>query len=123
MEVHKYIIRKIDNMDYISLGKNIRKYRIQAGYTQSHLAELCDCTDGHIGQIENARSIPSLSITLSIANALNVSVDQLVSEDLTNKENFLNTRIYELTKNLSTTDKIFALEMIEALLAVFNKRC
>lgn len=42
-------------MDYISLGKNIRKYRIQAGYTQSHLAELCDCTDGHIGQIENAR--------------------------------------------------------------------
>ena len=94
-------------MDYISLGKNIRKYRIQAGYTQ----------------IENARSIPSLSITLSIANALNVSVDQLVSEDLTNKENFLNTRIYELTKNLSTTDKIFALEMIEALLAVFNKRC
>lgn len=66
-------------MDYISLGKNIRKYRIQAGYTQSHLAELCDCTDGHIGQIENARSIPSLSITLSIANALNVSVDQSVS--------------------------------------------
>ncbi len=110
-------------MDYISLGKNIRKYRIQAGYTQSHLAELCDCTDGHIGQIENARSIPSLSITLSIANALNVSVDQLVSEDLTNKENFLNTRIYELTKNLSTTDKIFALEMMKALLAVFNKRC
>ena len=110
-------------MDYISLGKNIRKYRIQAGYTKSHLAELCDCTDGHIGQIENARSIPSLSITLSIANALNVSVDQLVSEDLTNKENFLNTRIYELTKNLSTTDKIFALEMIEALLAVSNKRC
>lgn len=40
------------------------------------------CTSSHIGHIENARGIPSLEMTVNIANALSVSVDQLLIESM-----------------------------------------
>ena len=39
-------------MDYVVLGKNIRKYRQMRGMRQEDLAEICDCGNSHIGQIE-----------------------------------------------------------------------
>ena len=63
-------------MDYVILGKNIRKYRQMRGLRQEDLAEICDCGNSHIGQIENARGIPSLDMIVRIANALSVTVDQ-----------------------------------------------
>lgn len=73
-------------MDYKLLGKNIRKYRQLRGFRQEELAEKVGCTSSHIGQIENARGIPSLEMTVNIANALSVSVDQLLLESLHHTE-------------------------------------
>lgn len=69
-------------MDYKLLGKNIRKYRKQKGLCQEELAEMVGCTSSHIGHIENARGIPSVEMTVNIANALSVSVDQLLIESM-----------------------------------------
>ncbi len=44
-------------MDYITLGKNVRKYRLILGFSQEELADKCGCSNNHIGQIENARGI------------------------------------------------------------------
>ncbi len=73
-------------MDYISLGKNVRKYRLMQGMRQEDLAEKCDCSNSHIGQIENARGIPSLDMIVRIANALDVTVDQLLSSSYSSPE-------------------------------------
>lgn len=59
-------------MDYKELGRNIRKYRRIADLTQEQLAEECDCSTSYIGQIENARSKPSVEALVNIANALGV---------------------------------------------------
>ena len=67
-------------MNYRALGKNIRKYRQEKGLNQEELAELVGCTSSHIGQIENARGIPSLEMTVRIANALGVSADVLLQD-------------------------------------------
>ena len=69
-------------MDYELLGKNIRKFRLQAGIKQEELAEQVDCTGSHIGQIERGRGVPSLEMVVRIANALHVTVDQLLLEDI-----------------------------------------
>lgn len=73
-------------MNYRALGKNIRKYRQEKELNQEELAELVGCTSSHIGQIENARGIPSLEMTVRIANALCVSIDLLVLESLQHPE-------------------------------------
>ena len=67
-------------MDYIILGKNIRKYRLMHGFTQEKLADKCGCSNSHIGQIENARGIPSLDMVVRIANALSVRSEEHTSE-------------------------------------------
>ena len=55
-------------MDYITLGKNVRKYRLIRGFSQEELAGKCSCSNSHIGQIENARGIPSLDMVVRIGN-------------------------------------------------------
>ena len=68
-------------MDYVALGRNIRRYRRIHGLSQEQLAEQCGCSSSHIGQIEHARGIPSLEMTVKIANALSVTADQLLKEN------------------------------------------
>ena len=68
-------------MNYVNLGKNIKKYRHLKEMRQSDLAELCDCSNTYIGQIENARGVPSLKTVVKICNALEVTVDQLLKDD------------------------------------------
>lgn len=73
-------------MDYITLGKNVRKYRLILGFSQEDLTDKCSCSNSHIGQIENARGIPSLDMVVRIANSLSVTVDQLLKESYANPE-------------------------------------
>ena len=73
-------------MDYIALGKNVKKFRLLRNMRQKDLAELCDSSDSYIGHIENARGIPSLEMVVKIANALEVTVDQLLSDSYKNPE-------------------------------------
>ncbi|MFT3951703.1 MAG: helix-turn-helix transcriptional regulator [Oscillospiraceae bacterium] len=49
--------------------------------TQEKLAEYAECSNSHIGQIERGRRIPSLTTTIKIAEALSVTVDQLLAEN------------------------------------------
>lgn len=70
-----------DVLDYEILGKNVRRYRLMKSLTQCALAETINCTEGYIGQIERAKSKPALSTAVDLANALDVTVDDLLVEN------------------------------------------
>lgn len=108
-------------MDYIILGKNIRKYRLMLGLRQEDLAEICGCSNSHIGQIENARGIPSLEMTVKIANALSVTVDQLVREDYTNPEKIYLKEIAERIEKYPLKQRIQACESLMLYLDSLEK--
>ena len=42
-----------NNVVYIIVGKNIRKYRKQQGLKQAELAELCHLSEGFISDLES----------------------------------------------------------------------
>ena len=69
-------------MDYELLGANIRKYRVNLGMKQEELAEKVECSSTHIGMVENANSKPSLEMVVKIANALQVTPDQLLLDSV-----------------------------------------
>ena len=73
-------------MDYKTLGQNIRRLRVTQGFRQEDLAEKCECSASHIGQIENGRVKPSLEMTVRIANALNATTDQLLAHEFSHPE-------------------------------------
>lgn len=69
-------------VDYIIIGKRIREIRIQRGMTQSLLAEKSGIEPSNISHIERAATKVSLPTLISIANALQVTLDELVYDNL-----------------------------------------
>lgn len=108
-------------MDYITLGKNVRKYRLILGFTQEELADKCECSNSHIGQIENARGIPRLNRVVKIANALSVTVDQLLKESYSNPEVVYLREIAERIEKYPVARRIQACEALMAYLDSLEK--
>lgn len=97
-------------MDYMILGSNIRKYRMTLGMRQEDLAEICGCSSSHIGQIENARGVPSLEMTVRISNAFSVTVDQLIQVEYVNPERVYLREIEERIGKYSHKQRVQACE-------------
>lgn len=108
-------------MDYKTLGKNIRKYRLMQGLTQEKLAEKCNCSSSHIGQIENARGIPSLETVVQIANVLSITVDQLLKESYSNPELVYLKEIAERIDKYPVKKRIHACESLMLYLDSLEK--
>lgn len=108
-------------MDYIALGKTIRKYRRQAGLRQEDLAEKCGCSNSHIGQIENARTIPSLDMVVNIANVLGVTPNQLLVSSTECVELVFLQEMEGRIKKLPTATKIMACDELSNLLTIIER--
>lgn len=65
-------------LDYKILGARIRAAREKKGLQQSDLAKQVSHARSYISDIEKGNSKPSLSILMSIADALGVSLNDLV---------------------------------------------
>ena len=74
-------MRGVDKVNFVALGKKIRKYRKAAKLSQEKLAEMCECSNGHIGMIENAKTTPSkaTAIPLVLHGGSGVPDDQIRS--------------------------------------------
>ncbi len=108
-------------MDYKTLGKNIKKYRILRGIRQEDLAEQCHCSVSHIGHIENGQGKPSLEMIVIIADSLDVTVDQLLSKNYKNP-----TAVYlrEIAMRIETYDvsqRILVCESLENYLNTLER--
>ena len=63
------------NIDYFIIGKQIRNCRKQKKMSQATLAELINISPSFMSCIENGNRIMSLETLVSIANALEVTVE------------------------------------------------
>jgi len=69
------------NLFVMSLGDNIKKYRLKAGLSREKLAFKCDgkFSSAHLLRVENGRvKNPGIEMIKTIASVLNVSVDLLL---------------------------------------------
>jgi len=108
-------------MNYQLFGKNVRKHRLQLGMRQEDLAEKVNCSPSHIGQIEHARGIPSLEMAVNIANALHITVDQLVLDSLDCSEVVFLRDIEKRIQELPVSTKLIACEMLRDLIEMIEK--
>ena len=66
-------------MDYLQIGRQIRLARLQKNMTQTQLAELADLSVPYISHVERGKKRVSLEALVRIAQALEVTLDQLLS--------------------------------------------
>ncbi len=69
---------KTERIRNISIGESIQACRIKKGLSQEELAEMVEATHTHISYIETGTKNPSLNLLIKIANALDVSADDLL---------------------------------------------
>ena len=94
-------------IDYESLGKRIANARKQTGITQEALGEQLNMTRKHISVIETAINRPSLDTLVDIANALNVSADDLLVDSLTHSASTANSEIHRLLLDCNAIEQLF----------------
>ena len=65
-------------LNYKSIGKRIRHYRKRRGYTQEQLGLSINTSDAYISNIERGVKKPSLDNLASIADILDVTVNDII---------------------------------------------
>ena len=69
-------------MNYKSLGKCIKIAQIKADMTQDRLSTMLDMSPSHMSNIETGSTRISLTALVNIANALGVTVDDLLYDSV-----------------------------------------
>lgn len=73
-------------IDYKALGERIKKARERKNLKQHNLAALAEVAATNISHIERGAAKVSLPTLLKIANALEVSVDELLCDSITHSK-------------------------------------
>ncbi|MFV0520404.1 MAG: helix-turn-helix domain-containing protein [Lachnospirales bacterium] len=102
-------------IDYVQLGLKIKEIRKSKSITQSQLAEMVDVNPSHISNMENAYTKVSLSVLVSVANALETSVDYILYGNYSNTKNIIEKEILFTIKELDEKTKEKVLKIIEVI--------
>ena len=105
-------------IDYEALGKCISNARKQTGITQEALGEQLNMTRKHISVIEAAINRLSLDTLVDIANALNVSADDLLVDSLAHSASTADSEIHRLLLDRSTLEQEILTRMVKELKAI-----
>ncbi|MBQ6397538.1 MAG: helix-turn-helix transcriptional regulator [Oscillospiraceae bacterium] len=103
-------------MKYQSIGRNIRKYRMERKFKQDELAEKSGLSSNYIGMVERGEKIPSLESFINILNSLDVSADMILCDELSCGYRMKNTLLHERIAQLSQKDQQTVYSVIETLL-------
>ena len=82
-------------LERAALGKRIRESRISKGYTQQDLADRAEIGVVYISEIERGIKMPSLNIFIKIVDALDVSADYVLRDELPSGKEYICTEITE----------------------------
>ena len=63
-----------------NIGLNIRNYRKQQKLSQVELAIEVGIDRAYLSEIENGRTNPSINILYAVADALKISIEQLLAQ-------------------------------------------
>ena len=101
-------------MDNLTVGNRIREARLKKKFTQEQIAEKVKISTYHYGQIERGEKNPSLSVFVSIADALGVSSDYLLRDELSTGNIYVNNEITQKLDRLTAKQRAGAVEILDA---------
>lgn len=100
-------------LDYAAIGQRIRMFRIKRGWKQSDLAEKSGVEPSNISHIERAATKLSLPTLVSIANALELSLDEIVYNSLIKNKHIYVKEIDELVGDCDPKELSSIIQMIK----------
>ncbi len=107
------------NINYKLIGTRIKTHRRKLQLSQMQLAELSDLSVPYISYIETGKKKISLKALVSIANALNISPDILLTDHIKSEVNS-DFSMSSILHDLNSSETIFIQDMLSALKMVLK---
>ena len=105
------------DIDYKAIGLRIKAARVQKGLTQSNISKLTGLSTPHISNIETGNTKLGLPTIIHLANVLDVSVDELLCDNIHRSEQIYCHELSDLLEGCSVDE----LHIISELVKVIKK--
>lgn len=110
----KITLAVIKNEDILKvIGIKVQNARKSKNYTQEYVAEEIQKSVDILRNIENGRSVGSVSTLLNICNVLGITLDYIFYDLLDKKSEILDKKLYEDFQELDLDQKILVRVIIE----------
>ena len=93
-------------LDYKAIGKRIKIQRIQREMTQEKLAELTGLSNPHISNVETGSTQVSLKSLIAIANALEITPDVLLCDNIRYGKHIFKNAVMEAVDDCDEVEKM-----------------
>lgn len=101
-------------MDKVAVGQRIRELRQEKGFSRHALAEKAGTGEVYLGEIERGLKMPSLNTFIRIVEALDVSADYLLRDELTSGKEYVFDEVTQKLKTLTPKQRKTARDILDA---------
>ena len=102
-------------IDIESIGSRVKYHRIRNKLSQEELADLAKVSRVYISYLERGERIPSMESFVNIANALNVSADELLADNLLVAAHNMDADELDILFDCSVNERQILLENMRSL--------
>lgn len=106
-------------VDYKAIGQRIKIARIKKGVTQETVADLIDITPAHMSNVETGKT--KVSLPTLIANALSVSVDTLLCDNVIASKIIFEKEAKDIFSDCDEYEVRFLVDLMKSAKIAFRK--
>ena len=105
----------------LKAGQRIKIARIKKGVTQETVADLIDITPAHMSNVETGKTKVSLPTLIAIANALSVSVDTLLCDNVIASKIIFEKEAKDIFSDCDEYEVRFLVDLMKSAKIAFRK--
>lgn len=105
----------MEKLNFKQIANKLKEVRLSKGLTQEYIANMANVNTSHISNIENNRVKISLQTLVAVCNALDITVDFILSNEYNNHNSALDNEIIKELENCDYNTKEQILKIIRAL--------
>ena len=109
-------------LNYVDIGLRIKNERLRQNISQERLAEMAELSTTHTSHIETGNTKVSLPSLMKIANALKVSMDELLCDSIIKEKDVFENDITREAKDCDEQEIRIIADTLKALKATLRKR-
>lgn len=113
--------RKLWKLINKAIGQRIKIARIKKGVTQETVADLIDITPAHMSNVETGKTKVSLPTLIAIANALSVSVDTLLCDNVIASKIVFEKEAKDIFSDCDEYEVRFLVDLMKSAKIAFRK--
>ncbi len=110
------------NLNYKAIGTRIKEARLMQNMSQEQLAELAGLSTTHTSHVETGNTKVSLPSLVKIANALGVSLDELVCDSIVRGQAVFESEIARTIDDCSELEIRVISDMAKAIKTSMRQR-